>query len=50
MPFRSKAQILKFYELHKQGKVGSQTIAEWALATKDASKLPERVKADDSKK
>jgi len=48
MPFKSKAQVRKFYELHKQGKLGSETIAKWAGETKDLKKLPEHV--TDSKK
>jgi hypothetical protein len=44
MPFVSKAQVRKFHELHKQGKMSSATIAEWAMKTKNIKKLPERVK------
>lgn len=40
--FASKAQIRKFIDLHKQGKIGASTIAKWAMNT-DLTKLPERV-------
>ena len=43
MPFKSQAQVRKFAELMKQGKISPQTFAEWHRSTPDMSKLPERI-------
>jgi len=43
LPFKSKAQRRKFYQLYKQGKISKTTLLEWERATK-GKKLPERVK------
>lgn len=48
MPFRSKAQIQRFYQLQKQGKVGMEQIATMAMETQDIKNLPERVAQDDT--
>lgn len=45
MGFRSKAQIRKFGELHKEGKLGLIDIAKFSLGTPD--NLPERVNQHD---
>ena len=42
MPFKSKAQMRKFGEMLKQGKITKDTFDEWAHATPDVEKLPER--------
>ena len=47
MPFRSKAQIDKFKQLRKEGKVGLTTIAAMSMGTPD--NLPERVGTDNLK-
>ena len=43
MPFQSKAQRRKFYQLEKEGKVSKATVQEWESATK-GKRLPERKK------
>ena len=40
MPFKSKAQRRKIYELHRQGKITAKQLAEWEKDTPD--NLPER--------
>lgn len=45
MAFASKAQIAKFTELHKRGKIGLETIAGMSIGT-ELEKLPERMKKD----
>ena len=42
MPFQSKAQIRKFGELVKQGKMSQGKMDEWMTATKNPKALPER--------
>lgn len=42
MPFVSKAQIKKFYQLHKEGKIGQETIAGMSIGTKP--NLPDHAK------
>ena len=44
MPFRSRAQIRKFAELVKQGKMSQATFDEWLKATPNVKSLPNRVK------
>lgn len=44
MPFKSKAQARKMYELQKQGKISHKTLMEHVHATPNLSKLPEHVK------
>ncbi len=43
MPAKSKSQLRKLAELEAQGKVKPGTAKEWADATPNLSKLPERV-------
>lgn len=43
MPFKSKAQIAKFGELVKQGKMKQATMDEWLKVTPQPHKLPERL-------
>ncbi len=43
MPFKSKAQIAKFGELVKQGKMSKEKFDQWLSETPNAHKLPERV-------
>ena len=43
MPYKSRAQAGKFHELEKEGKISSETVAEFDKASK-GKKLPERVK------
>lgn len=45
MPFKSKAQQRKMFELEKQGKVPKGTAEQWAKETPNIGKLPERVTA-----
>ncbi len=42
MPFKSEAQRRKFYELHAQGKISTETLREFESASEGKS-LPERV-------
>ena len=44
MPFKSKAQMRKFFEMEKQGKLPKGTSKEWAHETKNIKKLPNKVK------
>lgn len=43
MPFKSKAQMRKFGELMKQGKITKNTFDEFAHATPSLKNLPDRV-------
>lgn len=43
MPFVSKAEIRKWGELVKQGKITQEKFDESMKATKDPHKLPERI-------
>lgn len=43
MPFKSKAEIKKWGELVKQGKIPQKKFNEALKLTKDPHKLPERV-------
>ncbi|MEM3609334.1 MAG: hypothetical protein QW076_00285 [Candidatus Anstonellales archaeon] len=43
MPFKSKAQIRKFFALEKKGKISDETLQEWIASTPDIKHLPERV-------
>lgn len=44
MPFKSKAQIRKFYHLKRQGKMDQATIDQWMAETPNPKKLPDRLK------
>jgi len=50
MPFKSKAQLRKFFRLAKQGKISDETLQEWIAATPNIVILPERVGRRKSKK
>lgn len=42
-PFKSKAQMRKFADLVKEGKMKQETFDKWAIETKDTDSLPERL-------
>jgi len=44
MPFKSKAQLRKFFELRDQGKMTQETIDKWTSETPNIKSLPERIK------
>ncbi len=44
MPFKSHAQIAKFRELVKSGKMSQATFDEWMAAVPRGGELPMRVK------
>jgi hypothetical protein len=44
VPFKSKAQIRKFYQLKAEGKMSQETIDQWMAETPNPKKLPNRVK------
>ena len=50
MPFKSKAQMRKFAELVKQGKMKPETFANWNKETPSVAKLPERIRPKKVKK
>ena len=50
MPFKSKAQMRKFGAMLSRGEISKKKFDEWAHATKNIKKLPERVKKKKSKK
>ena len=43
MPFRSKAQMRKLAELVEEGQMSQAKFDEWAAATPNIAKLPERI-------
>lgn len=44
MPFKSKAQVRKFYAMRKRGEISEATLQKWKKHTKAKySSLPERV-------
>jgi len=43
MPFKSKAQLRKFFLLEKQGKITDAKLQEWIASTPNIKALPERV-------
>ena len=43
MPFKSVAQMHKFYALMKEGKMSPKTVREWQSHT-NVSKIPKKVK------
>ena len=49
MPFESKAQLRKFGELVKQGKMSQATFDEWLKATPSVHELPERTTLEQPK-
>ena len=44
MPFRSKSQMRKFGAMLSRGEISKKKFDEWAHATKNIKKLPEKVK------
>lgn len=50
MPFKSKAQIAKFAELVKQGKMSKETFNQWKMETPSASTLPNKLGKKTKKK
>ena len=44
MPFKSQAQVQKFKDLVKAGKMPQATYDEWAKATPNLEFLPERIR------
>jgi hypothetical protein len=44
IPFKSRAQVKKFFVLQREGKLKPGTALEWAHATPSIKALPERVK------
>lgn len=43
MPYKSKAQRRKFYQLLKEGKISKDIVEEYERETANISKLPERI-------
>ena len=43
MPFKSKAQMGKFFAMEKRGELKKGVAEEWARATPSVKSLPERV-------
>lgn len=43
MPFKSKAQMRKFGEMVKQGKMTKEEFEKWAKDTPDTKNLPEKI-------
>ena len=50
MPFKSKAQVGKFFAMEKRGQLSKGTAEEWAHETKNIKKLPQHVKKKKVKK
>lgn len=44
MPFKSKAQVRKFFQLEKEGKISKKEVDKWLKETPSVERLPERVK------
>jgi len=44
MPFKSKAQLGKFAELVKSGKMSQETFDTWIKETPSVEKLPDRIR------
>lgn len=44
MPFKSKAQMRKFFQLYKEGKISKRMLNEWLKATPSIKSLPERAR------
>lgn len=43
MPFKSEAQIAKFRQLVKEGKMSQKTFDEWLAATPNPGSLPSKL-------
>lgn len=50
MPFKSKAQMRKFYAMEARGEIPKGTTERWKRHTKSISKLPERKRKKKKKK
>jgi hypothetical protein len=50
MPFRSRAQVRKFYALKKKGKMSQSEIDKWTNETPSIKSLPERIGKKKSRK
>ena len=50
MPFKSKAQQRKFGAMLSSGEISKAEFDEWAHATKNIKRLPERVKKKKKRK
>jgi len=50
MPFKSKAQLRKFFQLEKQGKITDEQLQEFIASTPNIKGLPEKVKSKKHKK
>ncbi len=50
MPFKSKAQMIKFAYLEKEGKLPKGTTRAWLAETPSISKLPKKVKKKKKRK
>ena len=50
MPFHSKKQMKKFFVLEDQGELPKGTSKKWLKETKNAKKLPEKVKNEKKEK
>ena len=44
MPFKSKAQMKKFFAMEKRGEIPKGTAKRWAEHTRNIKKLPKRVR------
>lgn len=49
MPFKSKAQMKKFFAMEKRGEMKKGTAERWAKETPNIKKLPKRIKAKKGK-
>jgi len=45
MPFKSKAQMRKFFALERKGKISDDKLQEWIASTPNIKRLPEKVKS-----
>ena len=50
MPFKSKAQMKKFFAMEKRGEIPPETAKRWAEETPDNKKLPKKKKKKKKKK
>ena len=50
MPYKSKAQMKKFFAMEKRGEIPPGTAKRWAEETPDIKKLPKKNKKGGKKK
>jgi len=50
MPFKSKAQLKKFFAMEARGQLPKGTTKKWIAETQSIKKLPNRVKKSKPKK